>query len=131
MRREQLFVHLCICAFVWPMSTIKPPKKTNTQKTPSDGNCSTMLICVFVYLCIHQQNHSLRAYLQALRDRRWHGQQISPPLRVSRSRTDHSRLALRTEKSLSYPKIADEVIESNLLGEEEKCPANLRVNEKR
>ncbi len=43
------------------------------------------------------------------------------------------RLALRTEteKSLSYPKIADEVIESNLLGEEEKCPANLRVNEKR
>ena len=47
--------------------------------------------------------------------------------------TDHSRLALRTEteKSLSYPKIADEVIESNLLGEEEKCPANLRVNEKR
>ena len=76
---------------------------------------------------------SLRAYLQALRDRRWRGQQISPPLRVSRSRTDHSRLALRTEteKSLSYPKIADEVIESNLLGEEERCPANLRVNEKR
>ena len=74
---------------------------------------------------------SLRAYLQALRDRRWRGQQISPPLRVSRARTDHSRLALRTEKSLSYPKIADEVIESNLLGEEEKCPANLRVNEKR
>ena len=76
---------------------------------------------------------SLRAYLQALRDRRWRDQQISPPLRVSRSRTDHSRLALRTEteKSLSYPKIADKVIESNLLGKEEKCPANLRVNEKR
>ncbi len=34
-------------------------KKTNTQKTPSDGNCSTMLICLFVYLCIHQQNYSL------------------------------------------------------------------------
>jgi hypothetical protein len=44
---------------------------------------------------------SLRAYLQALRDRRWRGQQISPPLQVSRARTDHSRLALRTEKSLS------------------------------
>jgi hypothetical protein len=49
----------------------------------------------------------------------------------SRAWTDHSGLALRPEKSLSYPKIADEVIESNLLGEEEKCPANLRVNEKR
>ena len=34
-------------------------------------------------------------------------------------------------KLLSYPKIADEVIESNLLGEEERCPSNLRVNEKR
>ncbi len=46
-----LFAHLCgPCA----------NKKTNTQKTPSDGNCSTMLICVFVYLCIHQQNHSLK-----------------------------------------------------------------------
>ena len=56
----------------------------------------------------------------------------SPPLRASRSLTDHSRLALRTEteKSLSYPKIADEVIESNLLGEEGKCPANLRAEMK-
>jgi hypothetical protein len=52
-------------------------------------------------------------------------------LSESAARTDHFCLALRTKKSLSYPKIADEVIESNLLGEEEKCPANLRVNEKR
>ena len=44
----------------------------------------------------------IRAYLQALRNRRWRGQQISPPLRVSRARTDHSRLALRTEKSLRW-----------------------------
>ena len=58
-RREQLFVHLCICAFVLPMRQQNHRKKTNTQKTPSDGNCSTMLICVFVYLCIHQHNHSL------------------------------------------------------------------------
>ena len=50
-RREQLFVHLCICAFVWPMRQKKHRKKTNTQKTPSDGNCSTMLICVFV-VCV-------------------------------------------------------------------------------
>ena len=32
MRREQLFVHLCICAFVWPMSPIKPPKKNKYTK---------------------------------------------------------------------------------------------------
>ena len=49
---------------------------------------------------------------------------------LSRARTDHSRLALRTEKSLSDPKIADEVIESYLLGEEGKCPTNLRVDMK-
>jgi len=47
-RREQLFVHLCICAFVRPMRQQNHRKKTNTQKTPSDGNCLTMLICVFV-----------------------------------------------------------------------------------
>jgi hypothetical protein len=56
------------------------------------------------------------------------GQKIS--LQLSRARTDHSCLALRTEKSLSDPNIADEVIESNLLGEEGKCPANLRVEMK-
>jgi hypothetical protein len=104
-------LHLANC-----VSGLRPLK--NRQKTTLKGRAKRKTV-------------SLRAYLQALRDRRWRGQQISPPLRVSRARTDHSCLALRTEKSLSYPKIADEVIESNLLGEEEKCPANLRVNEKR
>ncbi len=61
-RREQLFVHLCICAFVLPMCQQNHRKKTNTQKTTSDGNCSTMLICLFVYLCIHQHNHSLTVH---------------------------------------------------------------------
>ncbi len=53
---------MCICVFAHLCGTVcqqNHRKKTNTQKTPSDGNCSTMLICVFVYLCIHQQNHSL------------------------------------------------------------------------
>jgi len=48
-RREQLFVHLRICTFVWPMLPIKPHKKTNTQKTPSNGNRSTVIFCTFVY----------------------------------------------------------------------------------
>ena len=59
MRWEQLFVHLCICAFVWPKSPIKPPEKNKYTKDTIWWNCSTRLICVFVYLCIHQQNHSL------------------------------------------------------------------------
>ncbi len=65
MRQEQLlFVHLRTCAlFVWPMRQQNHQKTTNTQKTPSDGNRSTMIFCKFVYLCIHQQNHSLRCPL--------------------------------------------------------------------
>ena len=35
------------------------PKTTKIQKTPSDGNCSTMIFCKFVYLFIHQQIHIL------------------------------------------------------------------------
>ena len=53
---------MCICVFAHlcgPCRQQNHRKKTNTQKTPSDGNCSTMIICVFVYLCIQQQNHSL------------------------------------------------------------------------
>ncbi len=38
----------------------------------------------------------------------------------SRAQTDQSRLALRTESSLSHPKISDEIIESNLLGRMKK-----------
>ena len=49
-RREQLFAHLRICTFVWPLLPIKPPKKTNTQKTPSDGNRSTVAFCKFVFV---------------------------------------------------------------------------------
>ena len=67
MRREQLFVHLRICAFVWPMRQQNHWKTTNTQKTPSDGNRSTMIFCKFVYLCIHQQNHSLQLGLHKRR----------------------------------------------------------------
>ncbi len=37
-------------------------------------------------------------------------------LTSSRARTDQSHLALRTESTLSHPKISDEIIESNLLG---------------
>jgi hypothetical protein len=47
---------LCICAFcalfVWPMRQQNHRKTTNTQKTPSDGNHSTMIFCKFVYLSI-------------------------------------------------------------------------------
>ena len=71
MRREQLFVHLRICAFVWPMRQQNHRKTTNTQKTPSDGNRSTMIFCKFVYLCIHQQNHSLRVWWHKLQKWRW------------------------------------------------------------
>jgi hypothetical protein len=49
-RREQLFAHLRICTFVWPLLPIKPPKKTNTEKTPSDGNRSTVAFCKFVFV---------------------------------------------------------------------------------
>ncbi len=45
---------------MWPMRQQNHRKTTNTQKTPSDGNRSTMIFCKFVYLCIHQQNHSLK-----------------------------------------------------------------------
>ena len=47
MRREQLFVHLCICAFSVAQVPKNHRKKTNTQKTPSDG---TVRQCSFVYL---------------------------------------------------------------------------------
>jgi len=57
--REQLSVHLRICTFVWPMHQQNHQNTTNTQKTPSDGNRSTMIFCKFVYLCVSQQNHSL------------------------------------------------------------------------
>ena len=46
--REQLSVHLRICAFVWPMHQQNHQKTTNTQKTPSDGNRSTMIFGTFV-----------------------------------------------------------------------------------
>ncbi len=77
MRREQLFVHICalFAHFCVAQAPTKPPKKTNTQKTPSDGNCSTMLICVFVYLCIHQQNHSLSSGSRGkLKSIKWRGE---------------------------------------------------------
>ncbi len=38
----------------------------------------------------------------------------------SKARTDQSRLALRTESTLSHPKISDEIIKSNLLGGEKE-----------
>jgi hypothetical protein len=38
----------------------KTTEKKNTQKTPSDGNCSSMIICLFVYRYFCQQNHSLK-----------------------------------------------------------------------
>ena len=57
--REQLSVHMHICAFVWPMRQQNHQKTTNTQKIPSDGNRSTIIFCKFVYyLCASQQNHS-------------------------------------------------------------------------
>jgi hypothetical protein len=50
--------YLCGVAHVANKTTEKKKKKT-----PSDGNCSTMLICVRIfYLCIHQQNHSLNGF---------------------------------------------------------------------
>ena len=41
------------------MSQQNHPKTMKIQKTPSDGNCSPMIFCKFVYLCVSQQNHSL------------------------------------------------------------------------
>jgi hypothetical protein len=57
-RREQLFVYLCICVFVWPRFQKKHRKKTNTQKTPSDG---TVRQGSFVYLFICVFNNKITA----------------------------------------------------------------------
>ena len=59
-RREQLFVYLCICAFVWPRFQKNHQKKTNTQKTPSDG---TVRQGSFVYLFICVFNNKITASL--------------------------------------------------------------------
>ncbi len=62
-RREQLFAHLCICAFVWPMSPIKPPKKKKYTKDTIWWELFVndhLFICVFVYSPTKSQpNHSL------------------------------------------------------------------------
>ncbi len=63
---EEPSVHLGICAFVWPMRQQNHQNTTNTQKTPSDGNRSTMIFCKFVYLCASQQNHSLNKLPQRI-----------------------------------------------------------------
>ena len=56
--------YLCICAFFAHLCgpfRQKNHTQKNTQKTPSDGNRSTVIFCKFVYLCSSQRNHSLRA----------------------------------------------------------------------
>ncbi len=73
-RREQLFVYLCICAFVWPRFQKKHRKKTNTQKTPSDGTVRQGSF-VYLFICVFNNkitalpsptriNSSVRPYLQ-------------------------------------------------------------------
>ena len=49
-RREQLFVHLRICTFVWPMSPIKPPKKKQIHRRHHPMGTVPQLS--FVNLCI-------------------------------------------------------------------------------
>jgi hypothetical protein len=53
--------YLCNCAFahLCGLCANKTTEKQQIQKTPSDGNRSTMIFCKFVYLCASQQNHSL------------------------------------------------------------------------
>ena len=48
--REQLFVHLRICTFVWPMLPIKPPK--NNKYTEDTIQWEPFLSGSFVNLCI-------------------------------------------------------------------------------
>ena len=52
-----------------------------------------------------QKTVSLRAYLQSLRDRRWRGQKISLPLRVSRARGSGHKKKSREKLSPTNPKI--------------------------